>query len=472
MFVAAQYNAKTDSYWINKNAYYYRQLVSFYRFYIPQGSSVLCVGSRSGYILNELNPSLGVGIDENFDYIEEGKSLYTKLKLEHSSFDEFIKNSAYASSTFDYIILPFSLMDEYDIQIFFEKLKKFCHPRTRIILNICSDLWGPLVKLGQRIGLRRDHNYKNWLQIEDVENFLDLAGYDAFVRDYRTLIPFYIPLVSYVCNAMLASLPLVRRLCLDRFIIARPLLDRSESKEPMASVIVTCKNERGNIENALKRLPKLSARTEVIFAEGGSSDGTVEEIKRVIDVYKNHEYFDVKYVIQKRKGKGDAVREGFNSARGDILFILDGDLTTPPEEMLKFWNAILSGKGDLINGARLVYAMESKAMRFLNLIANKLFSLGFSWVLRQRIRDTLCGTKVLWKKDWEEIQKNRFYFGDFDPFGDFDLLFGAAKQGLKILDMPVHYKDREYGSSQISRFRNGTMLLWMSLFAFKKFRMY
>jgi hypothetical protein len=114
--------------------------------------------------------------------------------------------------------------------------------------------------------------------------------------------------------------------------------------------------------------------------------------------------------------------------------------------------------------------MESQAMRFLNLLGNKFFSLTFSWLLGQSVKDTLCGTKVLWKSDYEQIAANRAYFGDFDPFGDFDLLFGAARLNQKIVDLPIRYRERTYGSTNVQRWKHGWLLLKMVLFASRRIK--
>ena len=169
-------------------------------------------------------------------------------------------------------------------------------------------------------------------------------------------------------------------------------------------------------------------------------------------------------------GKGDAVRRGFDQASGDVLFILDADLTVDPEDLPKFLTALLEGKGELVIGSRLVYPMERQAMRFANLLGNKAFSRVFSWILEQRITDTLCGTKVLRRSDYLKIQANRAFFGDFDPFGDFDLIFGAAKLNLKIVEVPVRYRDRVYGTTKISRWRHGLLLCRMSWLGLRRLR--
>jgi glycosyltransferase involved in cell wall biosynthesis len=237
--------------------------------------------------------------------------------------------------------------------------------------------------------------------------------------------------------------------------------------EYSVSIVVPARNEQGNIENAIKRTGKFGSRQEFIFVEGHSSDQTWEEMQRVKEAYPDH---DIRVIRQSGKGKGNAVREGFDLATGDILMILDADLTMPPEELEKFYLALQQNKGEFINGCRLVYPMDKQAMRFLNLLANKFFGLFFTYLLGQRLKDTLCGTKVLFRRDYLAIMKNRHYFGDFDPFGDFDLLFGAAKLNLKMTEIIIRYRDREYGSTQISRFKHGWLLVKMSLFAAKKIK--
>jgi len=276
------------------------------------------------------------------------------------------------------------------------------------------------------------------------------------------LLPKKVPLVASIVNRYLAYLPLVNRLCLTQYVVARTRGIEAQ-REFTVSIVIPCRNEKGNIEAAITRLPRFGLRQEIIFVDGHSTDGTVEEIQRVMRQWPQ---YDIKLFIQDGKGKGDAVRKGFTHATGDILMILDADLTMPPEDLPKFYDAIASGKGEFINGSRLVYPMEEEAMRFLNLIGNKFFSMAFSWLLGERIKDTLCGTKVLFRKDYERIVANRAYFGEFDPFGDFDLLFGASKLNLKILEVPIRYQERTYGTTNINRFQHGWLLLKMTVYGF------
>jgi glycosyltransferase involved in cell wall biosynthesis len=266
-------------------------------------------------------------------------------------------------------------------------------------------------------------------------------------------------------------MPLFNSLCFTNFIIAKPKVSAgADNKDYSVSVVIPARNEAGNIENAVKRMPKMGNSTEIIFVEGNSTDDTFDEIKRVCKKYIDK--IDVKYVKQKGRGKGDAVRKGFSIAKGDILMILDADLTVPPEDLTKFYNAIACGHGEYINGTRLVYPMEKEAMRFLNRLGNRFFSIIFTWLLGQRITDTLCGTKVLFKKDYERLVANRKFFGDFDPFGDFDLLFGCSKLNLKIIEVPIRYQARQYGSTNISRFKHGWLLVKMVVFALNKIKFY
>jgi glycosyltransferase involved in cell wall biosynthesis len=337
-----------------------------------------------------------------------------------------------------------------------------------VILTYFNYLWEPVLRAGERFGIKRPQPDQNWLSLADLQNLLSLAGFQTISMGYKVLLPVRIPLLSSLCNRVLANLPLLRKLCLVETIIARPAPVPVPEETLSVSVVVPSRNERGNIENAVRRIPPMGRHTEIVFVEGNSRDGTAEEIERVIAAYPDR---DVKIVRQgSGVGKGDAVRKGFATATGDVLMILDADLTVPPEELPKFLKALRSGRGEFVHGSRLVYPMEKQAMRFLNTLGNKFFSLAFTWLLDQRFKDTLCGTKVLYRSDYERISAGRHYFGDFDPFGDFDLIFGAAKLDLKIVEIPIRYRERTYGTTQISRFRHGWLLLRMCFFALRRIK--
>jgi len=340
-----------------------------------------------------------------------------------------------------------------------------CHRQTKIVISQYNFVWEPVVKFLEWIGLKQRQPNQNWFSVQDVKGLLQLENFQTIKIERKILLPVYVPFLNFLFNTIFANLPLINHLDLIGIITARPLPD--EVAEASVSIIIPARNESGNIENAVKRIPGFGLHQEIIFIEGHSSDGTYEEMERVQASYPEK---DVRLLRQAGKGKGNAVREAFDAATGDILMILDADLTVPPEELPKFYDALRFGKGEFINGCRLVYPMDRNAMRFLNLLGNKFFGWFFSYLLGQRLKDTLCGTKVLYRADYMSMKANRKYFGDFDPFGDFDLLFGAAKLNLKITELIIRYKDREYGSTQISRFRHGLLLMRMSLFAARKIK--
>jgi hypothetical protein len=349
-----------------------------------------------------------------------------------------------------------------------ERLGPLTHPGTRIIITYYSYLWEGLLRLGSALGMRRPNSYQNWLPPEDIANLLYLSDFDLIRGDSFMLMPKYIPLISSLFNRILSLVPGFRALNLMNLIIARPRPQAQDPRQLSVSVIVPCRNERGNIADAVARIPSMGRFTEIIFVDGNSTDGTAAEIENQIRL---HPDTLIKLIHQGQgRGKGDAVRKGFAAASGDVLVIQDADLTAPPEDLPKFFHALAEGKGEFINGSRLVYPMEKQAMRFLNLLANKFFGLLFSWLLNQRFRDTLCGTKMISRANYDILAANRAFFGDFDPFGDFDLIFGSVKQNLKVVEVPVTYRARTYGTTNIDRFRHGWLLLKMSWFAFTKFK--
>ena len=450
--------------WLKKNKYYYAELLKFFRYNIPEGCSVLEIGCGTGDILNGVSPSRGLGIDISAGMIKAAREKHPNL--------EFLQMDADCMTVeekFDYVIISDTLSYFEDIQKVFSNIRKVISPDTRIIITYHNFLWLPFLKIAEGLGLKMPQKRLNWLNQADINNLLHLTDYEIVRDGSRFLFPKKIPLLSWLLNKYVSQLPFINKMNLLEFIIAKPIVSHPENNDLFSvSVVIPARNEKGNIENAVKRLPEMGRHTEIIFVEGNSTDDTLSEIKRVCDEYSKT--LDVKYLVHDGKGKGDAVRKGFAAATGDILMILDADLTVPPEELPKFYNAIASGRGEYINGSRLVYPMEERAMRSLNILGNKFFSLMFTFLLGQRLKDTLCGTKVLSKNNYERLIRNRSYFGDFDPFGDFDLIFGAAKLNLKIVEVPIRYRSREYGDTNISRFRHGWLLLKMVVFAMNRIK--
>ena len=446
--------------WKKRNRLYHRYLEKYFSFFIPPGSKVLEIGCGTGELLNAVKPDYGVGVDFSPKMIEIAKKQFPDLIF-------YIQDAENLEleEKFDYIILSDLVGSLWDVQKAFKNLKKVSYNKTRIIISYYSYLWEPILKIGEFFKIKLKQPLQNWLSPNDIENLLDLENFECIKTEKKLLFPKYIPLLSPFLNKFIGNLPIINGLCLTNIIIARPKTEIR--KEFSVSIIIPAKNEKGNIENAIKRTPEFGKSQEFIFIEGNSSDKTYEEMLRVKEKYKGKNIVVMK---QSGKGKGNAVRKAFDMATGDVLMILDADLTVPPEDLPKFYEAIQKNRGEFINGCRLIYQMEKQAMRFLNLLANKFFGMFFTYILTQRLKDTLCGTKVLFKNDYLKIKENRSYFGDFDPFGDFDLLFGAAKLNLKIIEVPVRYKERQYGSTQIRRFSHGWLLIKMSLFGAKKIK--
>lgn len=440
---------------------FYRKLLAHrYNLVIRPDASVIEIGCGTGELLNGLHAARKIGIDISPEQIARGKERFPHLDLRTGS-GETVE---LPEGPFDVIILSDVLNYAADVEVLLRHLHTCSDRDTRLLINVYNTLWRPLLGLARRFGLAAEQPASNWLSRRDVINLCWLADWDVFKWFGAILVPLPLGPLSAFVNRWIA--PLFGWLCLSIFLIAR----RSglPRKEPdVVSVIVPARNEAGSITQAIERVPRLGRETELIFIEGHSKDKTWDVIAALPE---NFAHGRIVKLRQSGKGKGNAVIEGFRAATGDILMILDADLTVPPEDLPKFIEVLASGKADFANGVRLVYPMDEQAMKFANLCANKGFSMVFSWLLGQPVKDTLCGTKVLWREDYERIDNGRAYFGDFDPFGDFDLLFGADKQTLKIVDIPIRYKERFYGDTNIQRWRHGVILTRMVLFAARRLK--
>jgi SAM-dependent methyltransferase len=451
--------------WIERNAYYHGEDHGYTRFLVSPGQRVLDLGCGTGRLLAALQPSRGVGVDFSPAMVEEARRRHPDLEF-HVGDVEDPEVLDRLGGPFDVVLLSDTVGSLEDCEATLRQLHRCCDKDTRVVISYYSRLWSPLLQLGQRMGQQMPQPEPNWLSADDLAGILYLADFEVIRQDYRQVLPRRLGGVGPLVNRFVGTLPGVSRLALRSYLVARPVAPEHVTR-PSVTVVIPCRNEAGNVQPAIERIPRFCDDMEIIFVEGHSRDDTVGEIERVIERYPD---LDIKMLRQPGKGKGDAVRTGFEAAQGDILMILDADLTAPPEDLPKFYEAIVSGKGELVIGTRLVYPMEDDAMRPLNILGNKVFSLLFTWLLDQRITDTLCGTKVLRRRHYERIKEGRSYFGEFDPFGDFDLIFGAAKRNLKIVEVPVRYAARSYGSTQISRFRHGLLLLRMVVVAFRKLK--
>ena len=468
--------------WMERHRYFYAQLFRHFQLQIPKGARVLHLGSGTGDLLASLEPSLGVGVDLSGEMATRARAKHPQLHFVHADLEALP-----IGAPFDYIVLSNVIGDLLDVWKAFRQLRSVVRPDTRILISYYNFLWEPVVRLGGRIGWKMPQPEQNWLALPDIANLLNLAGFEVVNQGYRVLFPYGVPLLSQLANGLLARLPGLRRLCLVSHVTARPapgalLEDAADPDGPSVSVIVPTRNEAGNVAAAVARVPEMGSHTEIVFVDGHSTDGTVEAIEAEIARHAGRK--DIRLVHQVPRGsvpsehkhmlaqgKGHAVRLGFEAARGDVLMILDGDLTVAPEALPMFYAALVERRAEFANGSRLIYELESQSMRTLNRIANKFFGLLFSWALDQRVKDTLCGTKCLRRSDYEKIAANRAYFGDFDPFGDFDLLFGAAKLNLRILDVPIRYQARTYGEIKIQRWRHGLLLIRMCGVAIRKLKL-
>jgi 2-polyprenyl-3-methyl-5-hydroxy-6-metoxy-1,4-benzoquinol methylase len=450
--------------------YYHRRLTTIYQFLVAPNQRVLDVGCGNGDLLSALRPGYGVGVDFSAEAVQRAAIRHPGLRFVQADALELSDISGEDDEPFDVIIMSDLLNDVWDVQTVLEQLAPFVGAGTRIIINSYSRMWEWPLAVAEKMRLAKPVLSQNWLTVEDIAGLLHLSGFQLMRAWQEILLPLPIPLIAPLANRILVKLPFFRMFGLTNFIVAKPnpapvsghKPARAESRQPTVSVLVPARNEAGNIERIFDRTPEMGGGTELVFVEGHSKDDTYETIERTIAAHPERR---CRLLRQQGAGQGDAVRMGFAAASGDVLMILDADLTVPPEDLPRFYNALCSGKGDFINGVRLVYPMEKHAMRMFNFLGNKFFSLVFSYLLGQPIKDTLCGTKVMWRHDYKRLAANRSYFGDFDPFGDFDLLFGAAKLNLAITEVPIRYRERTYGETNIQRWKHGLLLLRMCLFA-------
>ena len=456
--------------WISKSSGFYSEDIKIMKEYVPEESRVLEVGCGTGHLLAALKPSVGVGIDISKGMIKEAKKRYSNIKfIEADIEDESSLNII--GETFDYIIISDTIGYLSDIETTLNYFHKFSNADTRFIVAYYSPFWEPILNIAAKFKIKMPELQKVLLSENDIASLLNSSGFETVNKQKKILFPFKALGLGRFINRFIACLPVFSYFCLRSYVICRSMKAAALDLPKSASVIIPCRNEKGNIRNALERLPIFTKDIEIIFVEGHSKDGTWEEVKEVIvDKSFIKKGFKMSAIQQKGIGKADAVFEAFSIATKDVLIILDGDLTVPPEDIPKFWKKISQGEAEYINGSRLVYPMENEAMRFLNYIANKMFSLLFTWLLGQRYTDTLCGTKVIRKRHFDKACIRNKDLGHFDPFGDFFIIFGAARLNLKMIEVPIRYRAREYGETQISRFSHGFLLIKMVIFAFFKLK--
>jgi SAM-dependent methyltransferase len=455
--------------WINRNRYYYELLSRLLRFLVEPHKKVLSVRCGTGNLLAFVRPGAGKGVDICTEIVAIAQQRNPRFEFAVAFPDkEEFQQAFERDERFDYILFN-DIGDTVDVLQALRNLKPLCQRHTRLLITTYNHLWEPLVSFAEWMGMKVPRTEQNWLSIADVRNLLTLAGFEALQTHRIVLFPKYFPLLSGFLNRFCARLPFLSKLCMTQVVVARVLPPPVLPGELTVSVVIPCKNEKGNVEDAVRRIPALAGGAEIIFCDDQSTDGTAEEVLRVQAAYP-----DKNIRLERGPGvcKSRNVWTGFNAATGDILMILDADLTTIPEELPYFVDIIASGQAEFVNGSRLVYPVPKGAMNGANMLGNKFFSVAFTYLLGQRVKDTLCGTKVLWRSDWERIKPMLGSWGTEDRWGDYELLFGAAKLHLKISDLPVHYQERIYGSTKMTKvFRNGLVMLKMCWHGFLKLKL-
>jgi hypothetical protein len=430
---------------------------------VEPGKRALCINCETAFLLDALRPDYGVGVDISEEMVAVAQQGYPQYSY-HQAYPEAYE----PAEKFDYVLIN-NVGDIVDIQKALLRLRNACERHTRVLLYNYNHLWEPLVRLAEKLGLKIPQTEQNWLSEQDLKGLLALSGFEWLKTHRILLFPKYIPLLSGLANFFFAKLPLLSRLCMVEVMVARLAPVPVDPATVKVSVIIPCKDERGNIEDAVTRIPDLGHSTEIIFCDDKSTDGTADEVRRMQQMYPQR---NIRLVDGPGICKSRNVWTGFDAATGDVLMILDADLTVMPEELPYFLDAITRTGAEFVNGSRLIYPVPRTAMKGANMVGNKLFSAVFSYLLGQRIKDTLCGTKVLWRTDWDRIRPLTGTWGTMDRWGDYDLLFGAAKLSLRILDQPVHYQERIYGVTKMTKvFKNGLIMLRMCFHGFRKLKL-
>jgi ubiquinone/menaquinone biosynthesis C-methylase UbiE/GT2 family glycosyltransferase len=451
--------------WLKKNSYYYDQIKRLLTSIIPPGMRVLDAGCGCGHLLDHLKPSHGLGIDFSASMIAEARRQYPHLQFLHMDFEE----TGALNETFDFVISVASITEMTDIRRCLKSMYTFMEPETRLIIVSYNYLWQPFIKLGAHAGLRPKSPTENWFSPQDYKNILQTTNFEVVREGYRTIVPKKIPLAGALFNNFFVRLPFFNRLGVTYYIIARPLIPFQQPEKMTVSIVVPCKNEEDNINDLVSRIPRIGEDTEIIFVDDKSTDSTAKKIQQQISSCPEKK---IKLIHGPGIGKGAACRAGFAAANNDIFMILDADMTVMPEVLPEFFELITQGKGEFINGSRLLYPMENQAMRLANIFGNKMFAMLFTFLLEQPIKDTLCGTKVIFKRDYPKILASRDYFGNIDRWGDYDWIFGAARNNLKIIELPVHYVSRTAGQTKMTgRLRNALIMLRMCWVAFIKLKL-
>lgn len=448
--------------WRARNAFYHRRKLEHLRFLIPAGASVLAIGSEDGEWLAGLRPSRGVGValDEPTKLLAESRH----PEFEHLSVVDGVRR---LRGPFDFVVINDVAGELDDLYVTLRDVAPLCDAATRVVVVQHNYLWRPILRWAQLLGLKKPERRQNWLSVGDLRTFLHAAGFEAVDVRAKLFCPARLLGLGNVVNFLCGVAPFLDKLASTQIVVARRASESAAPKTKTASIVLTVRDERDNIEPMLRAIPDLGSSTEILFVEGHSNDGTREEIERVIAAHPERR---VRLVVQDGVGQGDAIRKGFGEATGDVIILLEADQTTPAEDVRKVFDVLASGRAEFVNGSRFVYPRDPGSMPAVNVAGNWMFAAWFTWFLRQRTSDVLCGLKGVERRLCRRVLNHWGFLGLFDPFGDFELAFGAARFGLKICEVPTRYGCRRYGRPKTRAFRHGWMLLRMALRATRVFK--
>lgn len=457
----AEFVATLDR-WRARNRYYWLRKLEYLRFLIPPGESVLLFGCEDGSLLDELRPSRGVGVDRR-------EAMIARARRRNPS-HEFHADPDYSADFdehFEYIVLDDVAGELGDLYSFLQRIRRCCTPTSRLVIVQHNYLWRPLFRLAEALRLKRPDTRQAWLSPGDFRVFLDAVGFETIDVRSKLYCPKRLLGIGSIINWLAGLVPFVDRLGSTQILVARVASSQEVDKNKTATIVLTTRDERDNIEPMVQRTPHVGSECEIVFVEGHSTDGTREEIQRVIEAYPEK---NIRLLVQDGIGQGDAIRKGFSEARGDVVILLEADQTSPPEDVRKAFEVIASGRAEFVNGSRFIYPRDKDSMPLLNAIGNWAFAFWFTWFLRQRTSDVLCGLKAIDRRQFQRLDANWGFLGLHDPFGDFELAFGAARLGLKISEVPTRYSPRLYGAPKTKFFKHGWMLMRMAVRATMVFK--
>ncbi len=443
--------------------YFRRKVADALKFQIPNGKRVLFLGNHFQDVVLELKAEKCVVYSTNENYLELDSLKSSSIEVHKINAFEDIEEER----EFDYIVCFSALCETADINQLLSRIRQNLIPSSRLIVYQHNHLWMPLLRLGSLLRIKRRETYQNWLSIADIQSYLHAFGYEP-VRTWRhTLVPAQIFGLGSLINFLFDLLPILDGLKFNQFVVGRLISNQSTSRERSLTICITVRNERDNIESIVQSLPVLTKNQEILFVEGHSTDGTAEEIVRVIGKYPDK---NVRMMGQPGIGQGDAIRVGFKAATGDIIILYEGDGTCNPDDISYFYAAMCTNRYEFIQGSRFVYPLGTASMPRINQIGNMIFARWFSWFLQVHSTDVLSGIKAVSKSAFEDIYVNWGKLPVEDPFGDFELVFGASRQALRMGEIPITYKPREYGQSKTKVFHHGKLLMQLITFAYFQFR--